>query len=86
MLHERKYLFILIGALIVTIGVVLTIYFVQRGRPQNVIENTLEIKLPHDSKIVKYSYDNNGGYFDTKISIGSKNINSVKEQLNEPLW
>lgn len=60
----------------------MTIYFVQNRRPGNVIERTLGIKLPSDSKIIEYSYYNDGGNFDTKILIEDNSINSIKEQLN----
>lgn len=80
MLKEKKYIFIAIGVLIL-IGTV-SIYFIQKSRPQNVIENKLKIKLPSSAKVTNYTYYKDGGYFNSKISVEIQSINALKEQLN----
>jgi hypothetical protein len=81
MLQKKKYIIIVIS-IIFLIGVVAGAYFYEISRPRNVIENRLKFRLPSDSEIVNYSYDYNGGYFDTKIVIVDKSVSVVKEQLN----
>lgn len=79
---KGKRCILIVSGIIVLIAILIIIYFVQQSRPQNVIENRLKIKLPSNSKIVNYTYHNDGGYFAAQILIESKNVNSVKEQLS----
>lgn len=81
MFKKRKYFYVLI-CIVTLIGVLSTIYFIQKSLPQNMLERKLKIKLPSGSQIIKYSYYNHGEYFDSKISVEAHNINNVIEQLN----
>lgn len=54
-----------------------------RKNPINMVESKLNIKLSSDSRIIKYRYVRDGGYFNVKILIKSDNINTLKEQLDD---
>ncbi len=82
MFHKKKYFAIAICILVLLIGIVISVYFVQHSRQQYVIESNLKIKLPSTSKIVNYTHYNDGGYFDAKISVENQSVNDLKEQLN----
>jgi hypothetical protein len=81
MVHKRKIAVSIIG-IILMVGIIFATYLIYQSRPKHVIESRLKFRLPSDSEIVNYSYDYNGGYFDTKIVIGDKSVSVVKEQLN----
>ena len=81
MVHKRKISISIIG-IILMVGIIFTTYLIYQSRPKHVIESRLKFRLPSDSEIVNYSYDYNGGYFDTKIVIGDKSVSDVIEQLN----
>lgn len=83
MFQKKKFIFVTIGVLILVVSLI-TFNFIQ-SRPQNVIEDRLEIKLPPSAKVINYSYYNDGGYFNAKISVDASSISSLKEQLSSQL-
>lgn len=83
MIKTRKRLIVLIslGILLMLIAF-LAINIVNKTRPRNMIEDKLNITLPHTSKILNYDVDIISQYFNVKILIDTENIDMVKNQLN----
>lgn len=79
---KRKYLLtIFVIILIIIIGVILIIHFVPKKNTKNLIESSININLPAESKIEKFSYSILNGSYYAKVSIDSKDVNNVKNQL-----
>ena len=83
MIKNRKRLIVLIllGLLLMLIAL-LAINIVNKTRPRNMIEDKLNITLPHNSQILNYNIDIITQYFDVKILIDNESLDMINKQLN----
>jgi len=79
---KKKYVFLLIGLLIIIIiGVIIARCISYNNTPQGIIEKKLELKLPATSSIIDYYYNDQSGYIAAKILIDEDSISDIESQL-----
>jgi len=82
MLLNNKYFISAFVIIIILFCGVTVVFFLQKGKPNNIIESKLNVKLPPSCKIVNFTYNRKEDSFNTKISIENQSVDYVKEQLN----
>lgn len=80
-LKEKKYLFFVAG-IIVLFGTIAVINFFKEKNPFNIIEETINIKMPASAKVEQYTYYDDGGYYDIKIRLAEDYMSDLQDQLN----
>ena len=55
----------------------------KKVEPVNIIENKLDITLPSSFKIIKFDYNGCDDYFDAKILLNKRNVDSIKKELEK---